>query len=135
MSALKPHEDCSAYEDCEEGRPSECPREPSRELHRKGRDGAWRALVVRREPGGLRHYLDGKPIHCGDGLELQATEERYDPDGNAYTFYLPKGAPVRYEASQDGKTIRATLHADVAGYHFVAGSEGQGMRFRWPVRR
>ena len=28
-------------------------------------------LVYSREPGGYRHYLDGKPVHCGAFLDLQ----------------------------------------------------------------
>lgn len=35
-----------------------------------------RRLVERRESGGLRHYLDGKPVHAGSMLEL------LEPDGS-----------------------------------------------------
>jgi len=33
-----------------------------------------RRLELRRELGGLRHYLDGAPIHCGDLLEMRTDD-------------------------------------------------------------
>lgn len=126
------HEDCSTWDPCEVGKPESCPREPSRELRRKAQVGAWSALEVRQEGGGLRHYLDGEPVHCGEGLELQAIEHR-DDDGQEYLAFLPHGRAVRYEASQAGKTIRAVLYAGVEGHSFSTAHQAW-MRFRWPVR-
>jgi len=94
--------------------------------------GGWSPLQVRKEGSGLRHYLDGQPVHCGTGLELQVIEYKSDDYGE-FTVFRNEGRRVRYEASQDGKTIRATLHVGVAGHEFVAASESY-MRFRWPVR-
>ncbi len=92
----------------------------------------WDELEVQREPGGLRHYLCGKPIHCGEFIELQAIGFRRDDDGNDYTVPLQHGIPVRYEARFDAGELHATLHADLSGHEFVAGLE-RWFRFRWPV--
>jgi hypothetical protein len=126
------HGDCSYREPCAIGRAEHCPREPARELRRAARRQEWSALEVRHEDG-LRHYLDGRAVHCGEVIELQAIEERRDPDGNAYAYPLPHGVVVGYEASQDGRMIRVGLDADVGGRSFVAGLD-DGMRFRWPKR-
>ena len=106
-----------------------------RKLRRDAMRDGWSKLELRRGgASGLRHYLDGEPVHCGTGLELQAVECRVDPDGNEYLAVLPRGQVVRYEASQDGKTISAVLYAGVVGHTFSAALEPSWMRFRWPVR-
>lgn len=96
----------------------------------------WSRIEVRSEGlAGLRHYLDGRGIHCGEGIELQVREVRYDEDtGRSTTTYHPRGIVVRYEATQNRGELRATLHVDVAGDEFVSKLE-PWMRFRWPVRR
>lgn len=62
------------------------------------REGAvsWSAIVRRSDDGGRRDFLDGDPLHCGAGLELQAIEWR-DDDYGSYTVRLATGARVRYE--------------------------------------
>lgn len=36
-------------------------------------------LELRNEgAAGERHYVDGRPVHCGDGLELRLTEGRWE---------------------------------------------------------
>jgi hypothetical protein len=128
------HDDCERDEPCAAGRPAECPREPARKFRRDAKAGAWGKLEVRREGmAGLRHYLGEWDIHCGAAIELQAIEHRCDPDGNEVAWYVDRGVVVRYEASQDGREISATLYAGVAGCTFVAAVE-PWMRFRRPVR-
>ena len=83
----------------------------------------FKPLDLRREAGGLRHYLHGIDVHCGQGLELLGV---HDPGGQAI--------PVRYEASQDyggPPGIRATLYTAVGGHEFVARIHDE-MKFRWP---
>jgi len=98
----------------------------------EGRQGQWSALITRRQSGGLRHYLAGEPISCGSSIELQDLKWFADDFGE-FRQYLGQGRVVRYEALQDGKTIRATLHTVVGGHEFVATVEAW-MRFRWPVK-
>lgn len=54
-------------------------------------------LILGRDAGGSRHFLDGEPVHCGTGLEMQV------PGG--------KWVAVRYEASLARGDIRVSLHA------------------------
>jgi len=109
-------------------------REHAAALQRRaeGRRGQWHELRVRRQSGGLRHYLDGEPISCGSSIELQAIDW-HDDDFGEFRVYRPRGRVVRYEARQDGVTLNATLHTLVEGHEFVAKVESW-MRFRWPVR-
>jgi hypothetical protein len=93
------------------------------------------------EPGhdGRRHYLEGRPVHCGDALELQRRQERQDLDGNLFSAPVPDdGVFVRYEARQerDGAHVAlvVTLYADVAGHSFRKALE-PWIRFRWPLER
>lgn len=128
------HGECERNEPCAvPGRAAHCRHEPFRQLLREAKRHEWSALEVRKEGGGLRHYLDDRPVHCGTPLELQGRETRYDKDDNGYTYPLPSGTIVRYEASQDGRTINVTLYVDVAGHEGVV-SYHDGLRFRWPQR-
>jgi hypothetical protein len=34
-------------------------------------------LELREENGGLRHYLDGKPVHCGQQLQLLTGDDHW----------------------------------------------------------
>lgn len=130
---INPHDDCSVHEPCTAKKPSVCPLEHIRVKRAADKRGGWSQLVVKREVGGLRHYLDGKPVHCGMGLVLQHTEDRSDDYGD-YSVPLQKGSSVRYEASQDGKEIEATLYIYVGGAEFVSPFQ-PWMRFRWPEGR
>jgi hypothetical protein len=40
-------------------------------------DGDGEHLELRREVGGLRHYLSGEPIHAGELLELQLDDGKW----------------------------------------------------------
>ena len=94
----------------------------------------WSPIVRGDDRGGLRDHLDGKPIHCGATLELQAFENR-DDDLGGYTVKLPTGALVRYELGipvADGRRA-IELYASIAGYTVILPHE-KGMRFRWPRR-
>ncbi len=93
---------------------------------------SWSLLERRHEHDDFRDYLDGKPIHCGTGLELQAIEYRSDDYGE-YIVKLPTGARVRYELAwpPGSPERRVMLHGSIGGHEFVAVHE-QWMRFRWP---
>src|SRR6266704_1561898 len=102
------HDGCSVHDPCEKGKPESCPKEPARRKREADKRGWWDTLVVKKEPGGLRHYLDGKPVHCGTTLRLQHHGEKSDDYGE-YSVPLQESSAVRYEASQDGSQIQATL--------------------------
>jgi hypothetical protein len=91
----------------------------------------WGALERRRAHGDFRDHLDGKPIYCGTGLELQGREYRSDNYGE-YSLNLPTGLRVRYELAWGGERT-VMLHADLGGHEFIAKAE-PWMRFRWPQR-
>jgi hypothetical protein len=97
-------------------------------------EGAWHELVLRRDPDGLRHYLDSEPVHCGVMLELQHIGEASDDYGE-YTVNLNAGTVVRYEAALAGgrapEEVSVTLFASIAGYTVTADYSPR-MRFRWP---
>jgi hypothetical protein len=131
------HEGCTLGENCGG---AECsPRRAMLKRSVEGARDAWGALEIRKDPrssaaGGPRHYLDGKPVHCGDVLELQE-RGRCEDDYGDYFVPVLRGARVRYEASGFAEgSIHATLHANVAGEQFVADFQPH-MRFRWPERR
>ena len=128
MNLREEHSHCWLGEPCALNRPDECP--PTLAARKRDKGAPWSALVVERECSGLRHYLEGKPVHCGTGLVLQSHEYR-DDDYGEYTRALQQGNRVRYEASIGDQQIRATLHADVGGHEFVAPLKAW-MRFRWP---
>jgi hypothetical protein len=122
------HSDCWFGEPCAIGKPAECPKEIARAKRVKGTP--WSQIVVRAESGGLRHYLEGRPIHCGYAIELQRLTFKSDDYGE-YSVPLQEGDVVRYEAAISDREIRATLHAGVGGHEFVTRLD-EGMRFRWP---
>lgn len=121
------HRECWFGEPCAAGRPDDCPKTIAARQRDKGTP--WSALELRRDAGGLRHYLDGEPVHCGEGVLLQAIEYR-DDDYGSWSRALPRGTRVRYEAAMGEMEIRATLHAICEGHEFVARLE-KWMRFRW----
>lgn len=126
-----PHADCWFGEPCAIGKPSECPKAIAEAKREKGTP--WAPLTLVREPSGLRHYLEGKPIHCGYAIELQRVTTKSDDYGE-YSVFLQEGDVVRYEASILDREIAATLHADVGGHGFAARLD-DWMRFRWPAVR
>lgn len=89
---------------------------------------------------GERHYLDDRPIHCGDFLELQKIDTRED-DFGSFTVYLQEGAVVRYEVEHghgdiDGISVTyriPTMYVGAAGRSFKAKID-HGCYFRWPER-
>ena len=87
-------------------------------------------MSPRDEDGGCRHYLDGKAVHCGDVLELQAIAER-DDDYGSFSVPLQGGALVRYEARFVGAEPEVTIYTTVAGRTFAAAGN-PAMGFRWP---
>lgn len=93
----------------------------------------WAPMIVGgRDAGGRRDFLEGKAIHCGTGLELQAFEIRSDDYGE-WRVWLQKGVRVRYEMEWDADR-KGLLYADVAGHEFTKPIDS-GMRFRWPAVR
>lgn len=81
-------------------------------------DGGRLELV--RESSGLRHFLAGKPVHAGDGLELQ----------------LESGAWVvgRYEWSFREGT-RPLLYVGIAGGGVISFEIPEAALMRWPSER
>lgn len=64
-----------------------------------------------------RHYLDDKPIHCGDALELEVAKDVW--------------LPVRYEASPHNGNMHETLHCSFGIIH----PRHRYANLRWPARR
>lgn len=143
------HDDCSFHDEVCEVDPATCRHEAARQRRKREKQGGWSRLELRRDDGGLRHYLDGEAVHCGRGIELQAVEEKHDDYGE-YSVPLQRGVVVRYEASLNrveqlhriaSKQLDAdelarrgvTLYTDVAGHEAVITFEAW-LRFRWPVR-
>jgi hypothetical protein len=62
-----------------------------------GGDGG--RLVLVDESGGLRHFLLGRPVHAGDGLELRLADGRW--------------LPGRYENQRGKDFLRAMLYFDL----------------------
>ena len=89
---------------------------------------SWSAIEHGSEGGGPRDYLDGQPIHCGDGLELQSIKWSADDYGE-FTLKQATGTRVRYERS-GGDVV---LYATIGGHSFASGLQGW-MRFRWPQK-
>jgi hypothetical protein len=67
-------------------------------------------LALRHEPGGWRHYLAGKPIHCGDQIQMRIGGSwiwvRYEatnlqhPDDPAVALYA-LGGTILYDSEAD----------------------------------
>lgn len=92
--------------------------------------GAWGRLELRRESGGLRHYLDGRPVHSGYHLVLQGVAHREDAYGE-FTVPVQVEHDVRYETLVRGLDgFDADLFVVVGGHTFRAPLEAW-MRFRW----
>ena len=79
MSAANAHDDCWRGEPCAIGKPEECP--PCIAEAKRDKGQPWSELIEGRDGGGLRHYLDGREVHCGDVLELQGMEPKGDDYG------------------------------------------------------
>lgn len=108
-----------------------CPDPNHREalLRRAGR-GKWSPILRTEGVGGWRDFLDGRPIHCGDFLELQAVRIEDDDYGD-YTVFLDSGRVVRYEANLSSADGAIVLCISISGCEFRARHE-PWMRFRWP---
>lgn len=128
MAAMNAHSDCWFGEPCADGATESCPK--ARAEARRDKGVPWSQLETRREPGGLRHYLDGEPVHCGVTLELQTVEPKSDDYGE-YLHASQRGVLVRYEATFQSDAIAGQMHVKVGGYSFGAAIESH-MRFRWP---
>lgn len=92
----------------------------------------WDSIV--RKKG--RDFLAGRPIHCGERLELQGLTYRSDDFGE-YSVRLETGSSVRYElAARLGPEDfpKIILFTSVGGHEFSSAAE-LWMRFRWPVQR
>lgn len=98
----------------------------------------WSPIVYGEDGGGGRDFLDGEPIHCGAGLELQAREEttvkNFDAEIEGYRR-LATGVSVRYELKWFMGTRVAMLHLYVGGHEFEQKLDRRWMRFRWPGRK
>lgn len=99
-------------------------------LIRRFDDGSEVAFDATPGGGGWRDHLDGDPIGCGSGLELQALEWKGDEEGD-YTRRLATGVYVRYELAWTAAGKVVMLHASYGGYS-IAFPATPEMRFRWP---
>lgn len=131
---MSAHSECGLQENCGA---ATCPAAAAAEKRARERGQEWSALAFRQSREGLRHYLLGDDgvscgVHCGDALELQTVETRYD-DYGSYDVYLPRGTRVRYEATLFESKLgpQVTLYVSVSGFIFAAALEPR-MRFRWP---
>lgn len=61
------------------------------------------SLEVRSEVGGLRHYLEGEPVHCGELLEIQQEGRwrlgRYERSGAKAGLFLSEQEVIFLSAS------------------------------------
>lgn len=101
-------------------------------LNRRRATGSvrWQAIVRGEDGGGWRDFLDGRPIHCGEFVELQAVRVEGDDYGE-YAIFLNEGTTVRYEANLSSSDGVIVLHASIGGHGFRTRHEAW-MRFRWP---
>lgn len=77
-------------------------------------------LVLARDAGGWRHYLDGRPVSCGSALEM------FIPDDGP-GFWVPG----RYESTLNGPDCQASFLGEVAGLFPVS----HYTVLRWPAKR
>ena len=73
-------------------------------------------LVLTRETGGLRHYLEGEPVHAGVTLELQLRDGTW--------------LPGRYEASRHGDELWAWFFTGITRESLRL---NQASILRWPA--
>ncbi len=76
-------------------------------------------LELREDAGGLRHFLDGKPVHAGDILDLLLPDGawlpgRYEWDfepGSEPWFYFPLGGEWegRQKLNPDVEPVQARI--------------------------
>jgi hypothetical protein len=129
------HGGCSALKPCEVGRTASCPREHGRALRRAAQEMEWSAIELRQDAGDVCHYLDGRALHNGASIELQARESVCDADKTWYWRPLPDGVRVFFSAHWDAPPkkhdLKATLEMNHAGHIFSAPLLDE-MRFRWP---
>ena len=82
-------------------------------------------LVMDRDRGGPRHFLDGKPVHCGEQLQIQW-----------WTGALRAWLPCRYELDQVGAG-RAVLYVTLPGRENREVSAcilyTRDLAIRWPI--
>jgi len=85
----------------------------------------WMPLEVRRDPAGRRHYLDGRPTHPGDLLEIllpggQSLRGRYELEPDSAERPDPAPILVIEVAGGNWGELEAFLHLPAEA------------RFRWP---
>lgn len=110
--------------------------------------GAWECqlallgegqLCLVREDGGWRHYLQGQPVHCGEGVEL-AGVDWVEGIGDAPQRKLSsprRWTRVRYESPLASEQKPPALLYTMVDGHSAIITADPGMVFRWPpkVRR
>lgn len=74
-------------------------------------------LMKVKEPGGWRHYLDGSPVHRGQGLELLLPggvwcKARYETTGDDVTFYVPLGGDWESWQPPPDKRVGDVVYTD-----------------------
>jgi hypothetical protein len=58
-------------------------------------------LEVQQEDGGLRHYLDGEPVHAGTVLERLKADGTWEAGRYEWSF-RPDERPALYTSEEDG---------------------------------
>lgn len=130
-SSTRPAKECDLFLD-EHTLPCGDQRHQVALANRRAGAPEWSPIVRGNDGGGMRDFLDGQPIHCGTGLELQTIEYRSDDYGE-YTVRLETAVHVRYEMAWGGDR-KAVLYTVVGGHVFHVDAN-DWMRFRWTVRR
>lgn len=108
----------------------------------------WHRLVKGEDGGGVRFYLDGRPIAAGTGLELRLRgggalrvrfEVEHDPDAGPGPFvpspvlYLPTGCDPYPLDAGDPESATSDHGAELVCR--PAWSRWEDFDLRWPERR
>lgn len=125
--------DLTISEHDEDDGPCSDPEHQAALERRRASAPAWSLLERHERSGDFRDFLDGEPIHCGAGLQLQSRIWKSDDFGD-FVLMLPTGIPVRYEVEWHAGGKRPVIYVDAGGYEFTRPIELSWMRFRWPPR-
>jgi len=102
------------------------------EMLRAAEHREWSLLAFR--PREDRWHLDGRPIHCGDGIELQSRRYKII-GGDEFTFPIQDGVAGRFELAWTKQGKLPEFYTSVGGHTFHRAIEHEWMRFRWPEVR
>lgn len=88
-------------------------------------------LIKGVDAGGVRWFLDGKPVHAGTELEiLLELHRKFDHDTGKEIDFTPHWVPVRLEFDfRDGKAL---AYWPTRGNWEMFSEVKEGVIFRWP---